>query len=186
MERIKAQEPQAWQRFVDLYAPLVYRWCREARISSDDAGDIAQEVFKSVVTSVDAFRGQRQGSFRAWLHSITRNRIRDYYRARGDELQAEGGTVAQQMFQQVPESHEPTDLTGLPKVEGAVWRRAVTHVQAEFEPQTWKAFWRVAVDQQRPADVAEELGMTRYAVYQAKSRVLRRVRQEIADLEGDA
>jgi RNA polymerase sigma-70 factor (ECF subfamily) len=58
-------------------------------------------------------------------------------------------------------------------------------VRAEYEEQTWQAFWRVVVDAQKPADVAEELGMSLAAVYQAKSRVLRRLHQQFGDLEGD-
>ncbi|MDY0166995.1 MAG: hypothetical protein RBS80_10655 [Thermoguttaceae bacterium] len=78
---------------------------------------------------------------------------------------------------------DPSLPDGQPNPEANVWHRAVKLVQAEFEASTWRAFWRVAVDGQRPADVAEELGMTLHAVYKAKSRVLRRVRQELADLE---
>jgi RNA polymerase sigma-70 factor (ECF subfamily) len=185
VERIKAQEPQAWQRLVDLYAPLVYGWCRVAGLRSEDAGDVVQEVFKSVVTGIDRFRGERRGSFRAWLHSITRNRVNDYFRDRGDELAAEGGTRALEKFQQLAEIDDPTTPTGLPNVDGTVWRRAVMHIQAEFEGQTWKAFWRVVVDGQTPAAVAEELGLSRHSVYQAKSRILRRARQEMDGLEGD-
>jgi RNA polymerase sigma-70 factor (ECF subfamily) len=55
-------------------------------------------------------------------------------------------------------------------------------IQTEFEDRTWKAFWQVAVEGRPPAEVAAELGMTVGAVYIAKSRVLKRLRQEFADI----
>ena len=61
--------------------------------------------------------------------------------------------------------------------------RALELVRAEFEPRSWGAFWRVEIDKQTAKDVAEELGMTPAAVRMAKSRVLRRVREELGDLE---
>ncbi len=97
--------------------------------------------------------------------------------------EGEGGTSAQRQIMQVPQPCEIPELTDPPEAEDALWRRAVELVRAEFEDQTWKAFWRVAVDGQTPAAVAEELSTTVPAVYKAKSRVLRRVRQELGDLD---
>lgn len=61
-------------------------------------------------------------------------------------------------------------------------RRALDLVRAEFENRTWDAFWRTAIDGQPAGDVAAQLGMSLHAVYKAKSRVLRRLRQELAGL----
>ena len=66
--------------------------------------------------------------------------------------------------------------------DGCLSRRALDLVRAEFENRTWEAFWRTAIDGQRPAHVADDLGMSLNAVYKAKSRVLRRLRRELGDL----
>ena len=63
-------------------------------------------------------------------------------------------------------------------------RRAAELVQAEFEPRTWAAWWKTAVEGRQAADVADEMGMSLAAVYKAKSRVLLRLRQELAGLQG--
>ncbi len=55
-------------------------------------------------------------------------------------------------------------------------RRALDQVRAEFEDRSWQAFWRVAVDGRRAADVAAELKISVNAVYVARSRILRRLR----------
>jgi RNA polymerase sigma-70 factor (ECF subfamily) len=55
-------------------------------------------------------------------------------------------------------------------------------VRLEFEDRTWQAFWRVTVEGQAAADVARDLGMSRNAVYIARSRILQRLHQEFGDL----
>jgi RNA polymerase sigma-70 factor (ECF subfamily) len=65
---------------------------------------------------------------------------------------------------------------------GQLHRRAVEQVRGEFEERTWRAFWMTAVEGRSPADLAAELGMTPTAIRQAKSRVLRRLKQEMGDL----
>ncbi len=64
----------------------------------------------------------------------------------------------------------------------SIMRRALELVRAEFEPATWTAFWRTTVDGAVPADAAAELGVSVNAVYKAKSRVLRRLRDELDGL----
>ena len=66
--------------------------------------------------------------------------------------------------------------------ERLLFRRAMDLMQAEFEEKTWQAFWQVIVDGRSPADVGGDLGMTANAVYLARGRVLRRLREEFADL----
>lgn len=185
LQRVKAQDAEAWGRLVKLYGPMVYRWCRQSGLKAEDTADVVQEVFASVITSVNDFRGDRQGSFRAWLRSITRHRLHDYLQREKGSPEGRGGTGAQQQLRELPQPVDPSP--GAPmKTEDGLWHHALELVRAEFEDRTWRTFWRVAVDGQRPAEVADELDMTIHAVYQAKSRVLRRVRQELGDLEGDA
>ena len=184
LHRVKAENPEAWQRLVNLYGPLVYHWCRSSGLKGEDTADVVQEVFCSVASGIAEFHGgDHRGSFRAWLRTITRNTIHDLFRRKHRQPEAKGGTVAQQQFLEVPQPPVASELSEPPEAEDALWRRAVEFVRAEFEDRTWQAFWRVAVDGQRPAAVAEELSTTVHAVYKAKSRVLRRVRQELADLD---
>jgi RNA polymerase sigma-70 factor, ECF subfamily len=72
-----------------------------------------------------------------------------------------------------------TELSG---VWDGVVARALKQIQSDFQASTWLAFWRVVIDGQSTAVVAEELGMTLTSVRQAKSRILRRLRQQLGDL----
>jgi RNA polymerase sigma-70 factor, ECF subfamily len=191
LRRVKARDQDAWRRLVDLYGPLVYRWCRVAGLQPSDSADVCQEVFAAVAKDVDSFVPKETGgesyssgsSWRAWLYGVTRHRLLDFFRERRGTPQAAGGTTAQQKAQQLPDNYEDSAIDQPIGEQDPMWARVLALVESEFEPRTWKAFWRVVVDVQRPAEVAEELGMTVAAVYQAKARVLRALRNQLGELE---
>ena len=60
--------------------------------------------------------------------------------------------------------------------------RALVQVQSEFEPRTWQAFWRSVVDGISTDEVAFELQVSAATVRQSRSRILRRLRQQLGDL----
>lgn len=72
------------------------------------------------------------------------------------------------------------DPTDDPTAE--VVRRGLERIRGQFEPRTWQAFRAVAVDGRPAADVAAELGVTVGAVYMARSRVLKRLQEELDGL----
>jgi RNA polymerase sigma-70 factor, ECF subfamily len=182
--RAKAGEDQAWHRLVDLYTPLIYEWCRRHGLRAEDANDVAQEVFVAVARSIEGFRRDRPNdSFRGWLWTITRNKIRDHFRNRKGQPDAQGGTDAQMRWAEVPEQPPDASHSSLPGGAGdSLERRAVELVHASVEERTWQAFWRVAVEGKEVAAVARELGISVQAVYDAKYRIRRRIRQELDGL----
>ncbi len=93
-----------------------------------------------------------------------------------------GGTDLQNRLQQVPAPADEVELSESPDDVAGLYRRALKQVQQEFEDRTWTAFWRVTVEDRLPAEVASELGITANAVRQAKSRVLRRLKEEMGEL----
>jgi RNA polymerase sigma-70 factor (ECF subfamily) len=184
MERVQVNDPAAWRRLVDLYAPLVYRWCRRSDLPEHDAADVFQEVFQAVAAHIGGFRKEKEGdTFRGWLRTITRNKIRDHFRMAGREPPGVGGTEAQLRLADLP-ADPASDTTGDPgedRAQRKLLERALGLIQSEFEPRTWQAFWLTAVDGRAAADAAAELAMTPGAVRVAKSRVLHRLREELGE-----
>lgn len=179
LEGLKRREPQAWERLTAMYLPLVYRRSVRLGLSAEDAADVTQEVFLTVARRVDDFvlRGEG-GGFRMWLWSILRNKLGDFFRSRREQTIAAGGSDAQEQLAEVAlaesigfDEDETSDL----------YRRAMELIESEFESNTWQAFWRTTVEQQPAASVADVLGVSVNAVYVAKSRVLRRLRQQLGD-----
>jgi RNA polymerase sigma-70 factor (ECF subfamily) len=177
---VQSLDPAAWQRLASLYGPLIYGWARRSGLSGEDAADITQEVFRAVVTAAPQLQHGRPGdTFRGWLWTITRNKLRDFWRGRADRPIAAGGTDAHALLQLVAEN-----LTGEQSGEAdapGLLRRAVQIVRSEFETRSWDAFWRVTVEGRAAGDVAGELGMSLNAVYVARSRILRRLRDLLTE-----
>jgi RNA polymerase sigma-70 factor (ECF subfamily) len=184
LDRVKADEQEAWTRLVDLYAPLVYRWCRRCGLHDQDASDVFQDVFQAVSSHIAGFRKERPGdSFRAWLRTITQNKLRDHFRRQDRQPDAEGGTEAQLRFLELPASSwSDTDDSDEARAESGLLARALALIRDQFETHTWQAFWLITVEGHSPDDVSVKLGMSPGAVRVAKSRVLRRLRQELLDL----
>ncbi|MBL9091245.1 MAG: sigma-70 family RNA polymerase sigma factor [Planctomycetaceae bacterium] len=185
LSRVRERDQAAWARFVALYAPLVYGWCRRAGASPADAADVVQDVFAKVFTAIEQFRHDRAGdTLRGWLRVICRNKLVDHLRKRADEPTPTGGTDAKARLAEVPAGSEsPLPEDDEPSQAGdraALVRRAADMVRNEFEPRTWQAFWAMAVDGLTAADAAEKLGISAGAVRQAKYAVSRRLREELA------
>jgi RNA polymerase sigma-70 factor (ECF subfamily) len=185
IEQVRAGDSGAWERLVHLYSPLVYGWARRADLQAADAADVMQEVFRAVLTGIAGFRRDRPGDrFRSWLWGITHNKLADFWRQRASQPAVAGGSDAQERLAQLAAEEEASSFGQQPSAQTlGVFRRAVRLLRSEFEERSWRAFWRVVVEGQRPADVAAELGLTVNAVYVAKSRILHRLRQELGDLE---
>lgn len=168
-----------------LYGPLVYRWTRRAGLRTEEAADVVQEVFRTVVARLPEFHRDRVGdTFRGWMWAITRNKLGDHLRSKKRQPEATGGSQAMERLAQVPEPAElETGSSSDAREVGGLYQRAVALIRSEFEERTWEAFWRVTVDEQSPKQVAADLGMTVNAVYLAKARVLRRLREELGDAE---
>src|SRR5438132_13447899 len=78
-----AQDRAAWQQFVDLYGSLVYAFARRRGLQNADAADLMQEVLLAVARAAGRWHYDPQrGSFRAWLYTVTRNKIAGFLRAR--------------------------------------------------------------------------------------------------------
>ncbi len=181
----KLADPAAWERLVRLYAPLVASWCRRWGVAEQDVPDLLQDVFSAVARNLDRFRKeQASDTFRGWLATIARNKVRDHYRRRSHEPHAVGGTDASVRLQQVLDPDAAVDLfdDGEDPAFSAVLLRALDSIRGEFHDRTWQAFWGVAVEGRAAADVAADLDMRPGTVRVAKSRVLLRLRRELGDV----
>jgi RNA polymerase sigma-70 factor, ECF subfamily len=183
LDRARANEADAWTRLVTLYAPLVRHWCLAGGLQPTDVDDVVQEVCRAAFSGLAGFRRDRPGdTFRGWLRAITRTALALHFRRRARAPLAGGGSAAFARLQEVadpapdlPDEDPSDEIRGL-------HRRALELVRGEFEDRTWQMFWLTAVEDREPVDVAARFGVTPVAVRKAKSRVLRRLREEIGDL----
>lgn len=187
MARVCAGDAEGWTRFVKLYGPLVYSWCRRAGLTEEDASDVSQDVFTTLSTKLDQYRSDRPGdSFRRWLKTIVNNRARDLHRRQQGKPRAEGGTAAHWVlatYAEVPLEESDDERV---RESNHLLRSATELVRGDVEPRTWQAFWQTVVEGRSTADVAADLGISANAVRVAKSRVRARLRAEMAELLEDS
>jgi RNA polymerase sigma-70 factor (ECF subfamily) len=184
LDRLRLRpDAAAWEKFVRLYEPLLGGWLRRAGVRPPDADDLVQEVLGVVVRELPAFQhNQRPGAFRTWLRNILTNRMRAFWKARRAQPVATGGRTAGGGLEQLEDPEGGLSRLWDEEHDRHVLRRLLELVEPDFAPATWEAFRRVTLEGQPAAVVARELSLSVNAVWLAKSRVLRRLRQESRDL----
>jgi RNA polymerase sigma-70 factor, ECF subfamily len=173
LQQLRSPDDQlAWRRFVDLYTPLLFYWARRVGLQESDAADLVQEVFTPLIRKLPEFAYDHNKGFRNWLRTVLMNKWREIQRRQPS--MTVGG--------ELPERMVGDDIAVLAEEEFQrhLAVRALELMQAEFQPATWKACWECAAVGRPAVEVAAELGMSINAVYLATSRVLRRLRQELA------
>ncbi len=179
------RDEQAWRQFVEIYAPLIDHFGRKQGLQAADSADLAQEVLQAVAGAMDRFDyDPKQGSFRGWLFTITRNELRDFLTSRGRRPMASGDTGVKELLGQQPDA-EPDEAQWERDYQWRLFSWGADRVRGDFQESTWQAFWQTAVDHRPAKSVADELKMTVGAVYIAKSRVLARLKQMIQQVTGE-
>lgn len=179
LQRASDFDDGAWARLSSIYTPFVFRWCRQAGLQHSDIDDVVQEVFRSVANGIEGYLRAPQGKFRGWLWGITKNKLGDHFRRADKQVRPDGGDTGLDLIQQIEASNSESRSQLALNDDRLVVQRTLEFLKPEFEPRTWQAFWRTTVGNDRATDIAEELGMTKKAVRQAKYRILKRLRQEL-------
>jgi RNA polymerase sigma-70 factor (ECF subfamily) len=183
LQRLLANEPEAWRTMVQLYTPLLCHWCARGGVRGADAEDVVQEVFRVAASRLDKFRREREGdSFRAWLRGITRNMVLVHFRRASRQPQASGGSGVFAQLEAVADPETDSPEEDPPSELEALRRRALELVRGQVAERTWRAFWLTAIEGHAPAEVAASLGVSATAVRMAKSRVLHRLKEQFGEL----
>lgn len=177
LERLRSGGRQEdWERFVDLYSPLLCSWARRFSHTEDDIRDLVQEVFAHLLRRLPQFVYDPNLRFRSWIRTVFFNQARDWLKKAdlldGAERPDMEKLVAPDQFEQRIDEDYARDVVA----------RAAQLLRPEYSDNCWRAFWETAVNERSGIEVAAELGMTPEAVYQAKSRIMRRLRQELEGL----
>jgi RNA polymerase sigma-70 factor, ECF subfamily len=183
LDRLKVARPDAsdWNRLQSIYLPLISRWLGRVPGLGHEADDVAQEVFMVVIREIPRFQWQREGSFRAWLRQVTVNRVRTHRRKRR-RIPVAGIDPAEGFLSELADPNGNLAREWDADHDRHVIDRLLGIVEQDFKPTTWQAFRRFALEGLPASQVAEDLGLTINAVLQAKSRILKRLREEAGEL----
>jgi RNA polymerase sigma-70 factor (ECF subfamily) len=177
LERLDDEE--AWREFLALYEPVVYRIARRRGLQHADAEDLSQRVFASVGRAIHNFEPDRsQGKFRSWLARIAQNATINMLTRRPFDAATGGTSVFELLEGQLGKEECPRDVLGL-EFRRSLFRWTAERIRGEYRETTWRAFWLTTLEGRDIATTAAELGMSLGSVYVARSRIVRRLKNEI-------
>lgn len=183
---VKIRDPDdgvAWDRFVSAYRPGLYRLARRRGLQDADAEDLAQQVIAIVARAIgDWRRDSSKGTFRAWLTRVARNASVNLL-TRGHFDAARGGTSVAEGLEQCPDLEDPIATLIEEEHQRSLFRWAAEEIRPEFQETTWLAFWTTTVDGASVEHAAEMLNKSMGAVYAARSRVMRRLKERVSEFD---
>lgn len=173
----------AWEQFVSLYAPMIYGFVRRRGLQDADAADVTQEVLRVVAAKARELEyDPAVGSFRAWLFTVTRHILINAQKRQARHPRGSGDTAMLERLEEQPATGPAEEEVWEQEYRTSRLNWAAERVRGHCEDNTWRAFWRTAVEGESPRSVAESLGMSVGAVHIAKSRVIARLRAVLGEL----
>jgi RNA polymerase sigma factor (sigma-70 family) len=175
-----SQDDLAWGEFVELYAPLIYDFACKQGVQDADAADLTQEVLRAVARAIKRFEYDSQrGTFRGWLFTLVRNKLRNFLVRRKRYSQGSGDSAVQKLLAEHPAPQENEEEVWERECERRRFNWAAERVRGEVQDSTWQAFWRTAIEGQSGQEVADALGLRVASVYVAKGRVMARIKEHL-------
>src|SRR5262245_45906045 len=172
----------AWKEFVHRYGRQILQWCRQWKLQEADAQDVTQTVLLVLAEKMREFDYDPAGSFRGWLRTVTHNAWKKLSSRQQRGGAGSGDSVTEALLQQVTARD---DLLARLEEEydRELLEQATARVRLRVEPHTWDAFRLVALEGCSGAEAAAQLDMKVAAVFVARSRVQKLLRDEIELLE---
>jgi RNA polymerase sigma factor (sigma-70 family) len=174
------RDDAAWTEFVDRYRPLIELWCRRMGLDPDTADELCQRIWIDLARRMSSFQYDPSRRFRGWLRKLCYSRAVDLLR----ERQAHAVRSLEDEPTDPFSVARAGDLDGEPEpaTEQVALLRLGTQVheavQRQVEPQTWTAFWSIAVEGCSIRETADLLQMTYAAAFAAHKRVVARLKAE--------
>lgn len=179
----QSDDSQSWNRLVEIYEPLMRRWLLSYEVQDADAADLMQDVFEVVARELPSFEhSEHAGAFRSWLRKVLVNRLKNFWRSRKSRPVAAGGSSMLERLNQLEDDKSEVSRVWDDSHDQEVITRLMELIRPTFLPKTWEAFRRQMFEQDKPHQIAEELGMSLGSVYMARTRVLAALRREAAGI----
>jgi RNA polymerase sigma-70 factor (ECF subfamily) len=173
----------AWSEFLRDYGPMLYRFVRSRGLQDADASDLVQDVLRSVGMAIGRLEYQKEkGGFRAWLFTITRNKLSTFFAKRKRIGPTANDTAQFELLNQAADQRSELDDQWEQEHQKQLMATAVDNMKPQIELKTWAAFQMTAIDGRSAADAGKQLDMKAGAVYVARSRVTAKLRAEVERL----
>lgn len=174
-----AENAEAWQEFLQIYQPVVYRMATQRRLQDADALDVSQQVFTSISRAIHRWVPDADGPpFRAWLTTIAGNAITTALTRRPKDRATGSTSIVDLLNRETADVGISEEMQTQARREVVRW--AAEQIRSEFTEQTWAIFWQTAMEDFSVTEMAKTTGRSVGAIYVARHRVLARLKQKIA------
>lgn len=174
----------SWGEFVELYTPLLFSFSLKRGLQPADAHDVVQEVMRSLARALRNFEyDPAKGTFRSWLYTVTRNEVNRVLKHNA-KRPLTGGSSVVALLDSTPDAKEERDWDLDYRRQMFHW--ACERARPDFSEQHWRAFMLTALEGKRAEEVAAELECTKAAVYIAKSKIVKRLREIIHSVAAES
>lgn len=172
----------AWSAFLRIYRPVVFRLARSRGLQDADADDLTQKVFVAIARSVDGWASDSEAPpFRAWLYRVAHNEILKAITRQKPDVGA-GSSSVQEMLGEIPERDAGVKTTLIHEGRREAFRWAADEIRREFTAATWAMFWQSTIENNPVAKVAKDHARTSGAVYLARYRVMKRLKEKVDEV----
>ncbi|TWU07842.1 ECF RNA polymerase sigma factor SigE [Stieleria varia] len=179
-----AEDVAAWNDFVSIYAPVIFRVACRHGFQNADAENLIQEVLLAISRALPRWlQREDRGSFRAWLLKIARNEAIDMLTRRATRPIGKDGLEAERLLAEVPDPRRDLSSQFDLEYEQAVFQWAAAQVRDSVSDSTWQSFCLTHVEGLSVDMAAKQLNMRTGTVYVARGRVMNRIQELVKQFE---
>ncbi len=180
----ESNDTLAWTSFRDHFYPVIFNFAKTLGLSATDAEDAAQET---MLTFLKVFRDgkydREKGQFSHWLFGVAKRVILNFRKRLPREHLVVDNTTGTSFWDIVADDNAVQHSWDT-EWQRMVLGRCLQRAHRELDEKVFRAFELYALSQKPVEEVCQTLGISRNAVYVAKSRVLSRLRQLRQEFEG--
>jgi RNA polymerase sigma-70 factor, ECF subfamily len=178
------ENQQAWEAFVATYRPVIYRMARRHGLQDADAQDVAQNILVRISGAINHYEQQEGVKFRHWLSRVAKNAILSAI-TRSPQDAGAGGTKMVDLLAEHPEQESAVTGEFELEVMREYYLQAAAVVRMEVNQETWQAFELTVIEGLPCEEAAKVIGKSIGTIYAARSRIIKRLRQQIERLQYD-
>ncbi|MCB9841108.1 MAG: sigma-70 family RNA polymerase sigma factor [Phycisphaeraceae bacterium] len=176
VERCLDRRPGAWEELVRRYSALVYSIPRRLGLSQDEAEDVAQSVFASLLTAMESMRDRQ--TLAKWLITVANRQAWRSIRSRRNSPTPGGDTI--------DAAEQPDDET--PDIAAWERRQTVREALVRLGGRCQELLTALFSDQASPdyQEIGRRLGMPIGSIGPTRNRCLQKIMEVLRGMPGAA
>lgn len=176
MQAAQLGNAQAFEEIVRLHQRDVRSFVRKYLGPHSAADDVAQDVFVQVYRSIKNYSGE--GSLKAWIFGIARNRIRTLFRQRSNQLREQQLDLAAELAEWRLEQSEDDALTETLESEKRALQQCLRRLAARHRELIQQFYFQGVAAESIAERQGKKAGAVRMSLLRIRNALGKCIRQE--------